>query len=415
MSAEITTAPGQGVSVIDRSRSISENLRQMARVSRFRDARGGPRSGHVIGGRRDFVTPVLFVCFFLLPALAGTLYFGLIASDRFITESRFAIRPAIGGAEKATPDAVGATLGIPQAMIVQDTLIVMDYIHSRPMIEALERQFPLKAMFSRDGIDYPSRFDSEKPIEKFIKYWKDRVHLAVDSHSGIVTVDVTAFDPQESLALNKAILAESERMINDLTTRARNNALEETRRELARAEERMLKLRVAMRDLRNKDGVLDGQRTAEASLKMVNEIRLQRIQLQVKQGTLGRDLSSESRSMQELTSQIRQLDDTIAKIERQTTNTDPEQRAVLSATLGRFEELETERRNAEKYYGSMIAAQERAKIIAERQLEFFSPVVEPVLAASPQAPRRLLSIALVLVAAGLAFTAALFVRKTVAA
>ena len=415
MTVDIRNPQGQPLTVADRSRVISESLRQMARVSRFADAKAVTRAPITLSRRRDIVTPILFLCLFVLPVLAGIAYYGFIASDRFITEARFAIRPAIGGAEKATPDSIGSTLGIPQAMILQDTVITMEYIHSRPMIEALERSgTPARALFSRDSIDFPSRFDPKKPIEKFLRYWQDRVEVAAESHSGIVTLRVNAFTPEESLSLTRALMVEAERMINELTVRARNSAVEETTRELVRAEEQMTKLRVAMRDLRNKDGVLDAQRTAEANLKMLGELRGQRIQLQVKQTTLARDLAPEARSMQELQTQIRQIDDTIAQIERASTSNSPQERRALSETLGNFEALETDRKNAEKYFSQVITAHERAQIIAARQLEFFSPVVEPILPTSSQAPRRLLAIVSVIASAGGLFFAGLLTRKLVA-
>ncbi|NKE12637.1 capsule biosynthesis protein, partial [Mycobacterium tuberculosis] len=141
--------------------------------------------------------------------------FGLIASDRYVSEARFAIRPALGTADKAAPDSVGTSSGVPSQMVAQDTLITNEYIHSRPMIEAIEAKLPIRAWFSRDSIDYFSRFDAEKPIEKFLRYWKRRVGVDVESGSGIMSLTVEAFDPDESLAIAKAVMTEAERMVND--------------------------------------------------------------------------------------------------------------------------------------------------------------------------------------------------------
>ena len=57
------------------------------------------------------------------------------------------------------------------------------------------------------------------------------------------------------------------------------------------------------------------------------------------------------------------------------------------------------------------AAIERARIIAERQIEFFSMIVEPVKPESSQEPRRLLMISLIAGGAGLAFALAVVTRK----
>ncbi len=379
-------------------------------MSRFADRRKGIRSyqTHV---KSDPWVPVLFVICFVLPTLAGAIYYGLIASDRYVTEARFAIRPAIGAVEKATPDSVGTNSGVAAQMVAQDTLITFAYIHSRPMVEILEKQLPIREWFSRDSIDYASRFDADKPIEKFLKYWKQRVDVEVESGSGIMSLTVEAFDPDESLAIAKAVLKEAERMVNELSTSARNDALAESNRELKLADERLRKVSVAVRDLRNREGVLDAQKSNEANLKVVSELRASRINLAVQLAIGQRDLGPESRRIMDLKQQIRDIDDNIARIEKASATQDPEQKRVLSEALTRFEALENERKNATKYYEQVLSAHERARIIAARQVEFFSPIVQPVRAESSTQPRRILMTSLITAGAALFFATALFVRK----
>lgn len=410
MNMEIGKPEGKPLTPADRQQQIAESLRQFARMSRFADRRKGIRSyqTHV---KSDPWVPVLFVICFVLPTLAGAIYYGLIASDRYVTEARFAIRPAIGAVEKATPDSVGTNSGVASQMVAQDTLITYAYIHSRPMVEILEKQLPIREWFGRDSIDYLSRFDTEKPIEKFLKYWKQRVDVEVESGSGIMSLTVEAFDPDESLAIAKAILKESERMVNELSTTARNDALAESNRELKLADERLRKVSVAVRDLRNREGVLDAQKSNEANLKVVSELRAGRINLAVQLAIGQRDLGPESRRIMDLKQQIRDIDDNIARIEKASATQDPEQKRVLSEALTRFEALENERKNATKYYEQVLSAHERARIIAARQVEFFSPIVQPVRAESSTQPRRILMISLITAGAALFFATALFVRK----
>ena len=199
-----------------------------------------------------------------------------------------------------------------------------------------------------------------------------------------------------------------------MSTRARTDALAESERELRRAGDELTRIRTALFDLRNRDGVLDAQKVAEANLKMLSEIRAQRIQLAVRLQILSRDLGGGSRSIQDLQAQIGQLDDNIARIERASAGTSPEQRRRLTDTLTRFETLLDEQKNAESYYSKVIAANERARIVADRQIEFFSMVVEPVLAQSAQAPRRLLMTSLVAAASALLFGGAVFAKGALA-
>ncbi|TXN62751.1 capsule biosynthesis protein [Methylobacterium sp. WL18] len=413
MNMEIRKAEGQPVTTADRQQAITESLRQIARMSRFVDRKKGIRSyqSHV---KNDPWIPILFVLCFVLPTLAGALYFGLIASDRYVSEARFAIRPALGTADKAAPDSVGTSSGVSSQMVAQDTLITYEYILSRPMLEIIESKLPIREWFSRDSIDYFSRFDPEKPVEKFLRYWKRRVGIEVESGSGIMSLTVEAFDPSESLAITQAVMKEAERMVNDLSVKSREDAVAESTRELKLAEERMTKIRLAMRDLRNREGVLDAQKSNEANLKVVSELRAARINLAVQLAIGQRDLGPESRRIIDIKQQIKDLDENIARIERQSASQDPEQKRLLSDALTRFEALENDRKNAEKYYQQVLTAHERARIVAARQIEFFSPIVEPVKAESSVEPRRMLMISLVTAGAAVLFAASMFARKMMA-
>ncbi|MGU3467714.1 capsule biosynthesis protein [Methylobacterium sp. C33D] len=413
MNMEIRKAEGQPVTPADRQQAVSESLRQIARMSRFADRKKGIRS-YQADAKNDPWIPILFVVCFLLPTLAGAVYYGLIASDRYVTEARFAIRPAIGSADKTSSDTGGSNSGMASQMVAQDTLITREFILSRPMLELLEAQLPLRQWFSNESIDYFSRFDPEKPIEKFVRYWKRRVDIEVEAGSGILSVEVEAFDPQESLAIGRAVMKEAERKVNDLSVKSREDAVAESTRELRLAEERMTKIRLATRDLRNREGVLDAQKTNDINVKMIAEMRASRINLALQLAIGQRDLGPDARRIIDIKQQIKDLDDNIARIERQSASQDPEQKRLLSDALTKFEVLENDRKNAEKYYQQVLTAHERARIIAARQIEFFSPIVEPVKAESSTEPRRLLMIGLITAGAGVLFGAAMFARKMMA-
>ena len=205
MNMEIRKAEGQPLTTADRQQAITESLRQIARMSRFADRKKGIRS-YQTSVKSDPWIPILFVVCFVLPTLVGAIYFGLIASDRYVTEARFAIRPALGASEKGSSESGGASSGVPNQMVAQDMLITREYILSRPMLEFLEAQLPLRAWFSGDNIDYFSRFDPDKPIEKFLRYWKRRVSVDVEAGSGIMSVSVEAFDPDQSLTIALSLI-----------------------------------------------------------------------------------------------------------------------------------------------------------------------------------------------------------------
>ncbi len=411
MNMEIRPARGKPLRATDRQKAIVEALQQFTRLSSVIDRKKGVRSyeSHV---KDDPWIPILFAICFVLPVAIGGVYYGLIASDRYVTETQFAIRPAVGSAEKAAPDEVGTNAGVVNSTIAQDSMITQEYIYSRTLLETIEAQLPVREWFSRDGIDHFSRLSPDKPIEKRLRYWKRRVAVDIDSVSGIMSLSVEAFDPGELLAITQAILKAADEMVNGLSARARADAVTESARELARAEERVRNINTALTDLRNRAGVLDAVKSNEANLKTVSELRTTRVNLAIQLAIGQRDLGPASRHIIDIKQQIADLDANIARIQRESAGGEaPEQKRQLSSALTQFEALETERKSAEKYYELVRKANEHARIIAARQVEFLSPIVVPVKAESSTEPRRTLMISLITAGAAVLFAAALFARK----
>lgn len=339
MTTDIRKASADPVAASRRQTAITSALRQLARVPGLIDPKKGVRSyqSHV---KADPWIPILLVVCFALPTLAGAVYYGLIASDRYVTEARVAIRPTIGTADKAASDAIGTSVGVPNQMIAQDTLITLEYVHSRPMLEAVEAKLPIRAWFGRDSVDYFSRFDTEKSIEKFLRYWKRRVTIDVESGSGVLSLSVEAFDPAESYAIAEAVLSEAERMLNGLSAPARQDAVNESARELQRAEVRLTNARRSVNDLRNREGVIDAEKSNEAALKTIGDLRSSRINLAVQLGIGQRDLGPQSRQIVDLKQRINDLDANIARVDRQLAGGDPAQKRLLSDALTRFEAVD---------------------------------------------------------------------------
>ena len=79
----------------------------------------------------------------------------------------------------------------------QDLQIIVEYARSRSMVENIENDINLRQIFSREGIDHISRFNPNKPIEALVRYWRKRVDTHYERMSGIITLEVRAFTPEE--------------------------------------------------------------------------------------------------------------------------------------------------------------------------------------------------------------------------
>ena len=202
-----------------------------------------------IGGSEPPTRPISgyllsFFAMVVLPAIASTLYFTLIASDQYISETRFAVHSMAADvvsqsakSEKATTK--NSYMGGLTAS-TDDSYMVAAYIRSRACVEEVSRTLNLQQIFRRPEADILARLKAQPSPEELTKYWVSMVSSYVDPPSGIITVSVSAFRQEDALAIAQAILKASEKIANDISVRARADVMGMADREVTASEDRMI-------------------------------------------------------------------------------------------------------------------------------------------------------------------------------
>jgi capsular polysaccharide transport system permease protein len=277
-------------------------------------------------------------------------------------------------------------------------------VKSQALVEALDRQLDLRAIFGRDGIDWISRYNADDPIEDLVKYWKGHIKMSAEAPSGIVTMQVSAFSPEEALQIANATVDLSERLVNGLSARARQDAVTEAEAELARAETRLTNALTTMRDLRNQQSTLDPQRTAEGIGKLISELRLEKIRLEQELTASKRgDVSDSAPQVQIMRTRVDVIGEQITGLEQLLTSQDDTEPGTIAGKMTRFDELELEQQIAEKQYTLAAAALERARVNAEGKHVYLATFVHPVLPRNSTYPNRVLFSLLGIAAAALLY------------
>jgi capsular polysaccharide transport system permease protein len=375
------TAWKRGLAVSDELRKAARAVRQtttskpVSAWTRLSDRALGYRRFSTAGGRWPRFAPLVFGL--LIPAILVAGYIGFGMSSQYTSEARLAVR----GGEQVSADPISAFTGLSSFTQAQDSLIVVSYVKSRAIVEELERTIGLRQMFSRSDIDWPARFTADAPIEDLVKYWRWKIKTNVESPSGIITIQVSAFAPEDALKIADAVVSASERLVNSMSTRASRDAMEKAQTELARSERRLGDVRMALQDLRNAQSTLNPRRTAEGINKLIGELRLERARLEDDANAAKRSQVNEGApQMQLLRIRIAVIGDQMADLERQlTSTTDTAATATVSGKITRFDELELERQIAEKQYTLATESFERARINAERQKVYLTTFVTPLL------------------------------------
>src|SRR5579862_6927252 len=99
---------------------------------------------------------ILLVLTVIAPTLGATLYFGLIASDVYISESRFLVRSP----QRQTQGGVFSELlqGTGLSRAQDDTYSVHDFILSRDALRELDEKVGVRKAFTSKHVDPINRF-----------------------------------------------------------------------------------------------------------------------------------------------------------------------------------------------------------------------------------------------------------------
>jgi capsular polysaccharide transport system permease protein len=332
-----------------------------------------------------------FALVVVLPTLLAGAYYGLVASDVYISQAKFTIRgdrPAASGALELA--LFGAANG------GEDALIVREYVLSHGMVAELDRQLALRDAYGAARIDWWQRLPADASGEDLVAYFEDMVDITFEPESSVTSLRVRAFNATDARRIAAAIMAQGETLVNGLSERMTDDLLGFARAELARAESRVATARRALTAYRDRTDALDPSHEAGAILGIV--------------GNLEDRLAQERATLMELRSYLREDNARIAAAKARIgalAAQIAEERARLTGSAGGrlsrvvedYEAFQLELEFARSGYTSMLSSLEAARVEAQRQQKYLIPVVTPNLPDEPLEPERLLGVLTVLLGA----------------
>ncbi len=348
----------------------------------------------------------------LIPTLLGALYYGLIASDQYSANFQLAVRSNDRPLMEAMAPAMA---GLNSSPVASDSYILVEYLRSRQLVEDIAKTVDLRGMYSRSDHDFVSRLSSNASIEDLVDYWKKKIDVRFESQSGIVTASIRGFRPDDALIISQSALKLSEGLVNQLSKKAREEAVSAAEDDVRRMEIRLATSIAMLKKFRDRTGVIDPAKGAGAGLQVLGKLQEELVRLRTQ-------LSILSKNMQPTAPPIINLKQRIAATEEQVTNArsevgrnaaDAQTPELTSQLLSEFESLELERQFAEKAYTATLTSLERARSDAIRNQRYLSVFVEPHMPQESSHPKRIIMILTVLGFAFLAWAVFLLVYLTV--
>lgn len=333
-----------------------------------------------------------------VPTLVAVVYFGLVASDVYVSEARFAVRSATNAGAAGGLGALLASPMLPSSG--QDSLVVMDYATSKDMLDELRERIDVVAHYSDADVDPLSRLDEDATQAELLEYFTERVQIERDIRSDVMTVKVRAFSPDMAQRIASLVIELNERLVNRLSSRIEEDALSSARDEVERAVQRV---RSTAQDINRFQADNDSVSPADESTALFGRIASIEARLSETQAKLAETLAY----MREDSADVVVLQNRVNALERQlrlekarvTSGGD----ASLGSLMEAFQPLVLEQEIAQQQYAASLAALEAARLDAQRQKQYLITFVEPSFPDAATEPERLVKILTVAIFSFLAY------------
>ena len=321
--------------------------------------------------------------FVAIPTAAAALYFGVLASDIYVSESRFIVRAP---EQAQSMGGLGAIFKSFTTVGSEDVMLVRDYLLSHEVAQQLDDKMALRKDFG--NADVFNRFPtpwSRNSRESFYEYYDSRVKIEVDPQSSVGVLTVSGFAPARVNALNKALLDAAATRIGTLNAQIRADTLEVAQRELHRAEQRQKAAQSALAGFRVANGVVDPERQAALELQSEQELQLKLIAAKVRLDQIS-TIAPQSPQIPFVKTEIEALNAAASRIRSNVTGGGRQSR---TKTAQAYESLAIERDIAVKIVAAASEALVRARVEAERKHLYLETMSAPTLPDDALFPKRL--------------------------
>jgi capsular polysaccharide transport system permease protein len=326
------------------------------------------------------------------PLTLAAIYWLGIASDQYVSEFRFMLRAA--EEPEPAPDWLN-TANAAQSQAALESRMLVEYATSRAIVDDVGKTLDLHRIYASPAADWLSRLPDPAPIEALVQYWRTRVDAFYDPGDATIVVSVRAFSPKDALAVANAVVAACQTVVNDISLKMRRDALRQSESEAAETEQRLAAVLTEIRGFRDRRGLIDPTKTADASTETAARLQEDLIRANTRLATLRAYMHDNSPTIALLKAQIRSLETQRRALAASVASPAPAAGDASSGAVGDFEALENRRRFAEDAYHHALDALDRARADADRQQVYITSFVPPSLAEEPLYPRRWRAIGIV--------------------
>lgn len=327
-----------------------------------------------------------FLICVIAPLVVTWFYITQVATQQYSASFSYVMQGSGGSAGTANSDGTVSTsptsTGASMAEMMVANFMVSDYLSSPQAITDIEQKLDLRAMFSQSRIDRLARLPEDASQETLARFWQGQISTNFDMMTGLTTVTIRAFSPEDARALAAEMVVLSENLINELNLRPLADSVTFLESQVAASVKRLQAARDAVQAFRSKYLSIDPAAEASMTDLLVGKLTDQYVSVTTQIAVLSSQLTEDAPSVTQLERQAAAIADEIVKARQRVAQSSAELSNISSpasyaAQLQEFQNLQLELTIATSNYQSTESALNAAKQRLSQQHFYVLTYVQP--------------------------------------
>jgi capsular polysaccharide transport system permease protein len=371
---------GKGAGQGARAKGAEQTFKPVARPARMR--------------RRHYGLILSYLLMVVLPLFGIAYYLYTFAQDQYASNVGFTVRTEETG---AATDLLGGLSQFAGGNTSTDGDILFEFINSAELVQRLVERIDLVSHYSEPyDVDPVFGLTPDATLEDLVGHWQDVVRVSYTQSNGLIDLQVLAFEPQMAQRIARAIVEESQILINELNEQARSDSMRYAQQDLDAAIARLREAREALTAFRTETQIVDPESDLQGRTGVLNNL-----QQQLAEALIEFDLLSQNSTNPDdprLVQAQRRIDVIRDRIRQERLNFATEDVGAegegYPTLMAEYEGLVVDREFAEESYRAALTALDAARTNAARQSRYLAVYIQPTLPQSAEFPRREVIVAL---------------------
>ncbi|MFS1523023.1 hypothetical protein ACL7TT_02740 [Microbulbifer sp. 2304DJ12-6] len=324
--------------------------------------------------------------FVAAPLLIVGAYYAFWVSERYVSHAQLIVK------DSAAPQATSHSLGFLVPGIGsdnQDVFLVVNYIQSLDMALYLDEELDLANYYKSNRHDVFSRLDADATQEDYLVYYRQHIGVGLDEATGIISIEMQAFDSSFAQHLVETVIQKSEDFVNAISNQLADKQVDFVKSELALAQKNLRSSKQEILDFQNRNNIVSPEELTKGIGSIIQGLEAKLAEQRAEYTAAKTYLNPDSSQIISMQSGIDALEHQIEMEKVRLVGIDKEGKQRLNSLGAQFQNLELDLQFATDAYAASLKALETARMEASGKLKHLMVVAQPSLAEEAGYPRKL--------------------------